>query len=99
VTTSSGVFHWKAVYSGNNPNTVETHHNTDCTDTGEDVTLQQIPTTISTTQKVIPQDSATITSSVNGDNIPAGETVTFYLYAGDTAANNLANCQAHGTTV
>src|SRR5207244_12128630 len=39
------------------------------------------------------------TSSVAGANIPAGGTVTFYLYAGDTAANNLANCQAHGTTL
>jgi hypothetical protein len=96
-----GDYHWVAVYTntGSANNTTPVNHNTDCSDADEAVTVQQIPTQISTTQRVIPQDSATITSSASGDNIPAGGTVTFFLYAGDTAANNLTNCQAHGGTV
>jgi hypothetical protein len=95
-----GVYHWQATYSGDSPNTLGTDTNSGCTDTNEDVTVRQIPTTISTAQNVFPNDSATITSSIAGNNLPAGGTVVFSLY-GPTggAANALANCQAHGTTV
>jgi hypothetical protein len=54
----------------------------------EKVLVRQIPTEITTTQKVYPNDSATITSSVIGDNLPAGGSVQFRLF------NSLANCQA-----
>jgi hypothetical protein len=90
--TSPGVYHWKASYTGDNPNTLGKTHNDNCDQNAEDVTIQQIATSILTAQKVYPQDSATISSNVAGDNIPAGGTVTFYLY------NSLANCQLHGTT-
>jgi hypothetical protein len=105
-----GVYHWQATVddlSNANPpvelsvnNTLPaSEDNALCTDTNEDVTVQQIPTTISTTQKVYPEDSATITSSVTGDNIPVGGTVTFSLYGGGASdAANYANCQAAGTT-
>jgi hypothetical protein len=47
---------------------------------GECFTVVSIPTAISTTQSVIPNDSATISSSVAGDLLGAGGTVTFSLY-------------------
>jgi hypothetical protein len=96
-----GVYHWQATIDNVSPyvspnNTLpQSENNANCTDTNEDVTVQQIPTSISTVQKVYPQDSATITSSAVGDNIPAGGTVTLSLYGNDADnATNLANCQA-----
>lgn len=97
-----GTYHWQAVMddlSNATPpvelsvnNTLPaTENNATCGDTNEDVTVSQIPTTISTAPFVYPQDSATITSSASGDNIPAGGTVTFYLY------NSSANCLLHGS--
>jgi Tfp pilus assembly protein PilX len=97
--TAPGVYHWKASYSGDPPNTLSTDTNSDCTDSNEDVTVRQIPTIIATDQKVFPNDSATITSSVAGDNLPAGGTVVFRLYGPTAGATALVNCQAHGDTV
>jgi hypothetical protein len=93
---SPGTYHWVATYSGDLPNTTASDPNgADATcgqDVNEDVIVRQIPTTISTAQKTYPQDSATITSTVSGDNLPSNGTVTFSLY------NSLANCQAGGAT-
>jgi hypothetical protein len=95
-----GVYNWKASYSGDSPNTNATPTvNATCTDVNEDVTVRQIPTLITTTQKAYPQDSATITSSVSGDNLGTGGTVVFTLYgptSGLTTA--LQNCTANGAT-
>ena len=88
-----GTYHWVAAYGGDSPNTLSSDHNTACNDTDEDVVVRQIPTTITTAQKVFPNDSATVASSVAGKNLPSGGTVTFRLY------NTLANCQLHGDTV
>ncbi len=87
-----GDYHWKASYSGDDPNTLSTTHNDDCDEVGEDVTVRQIPTEISTAQSVYPNDSATIESSESGVNLPGG-TVIFRLYS------SLTSCEAHGTTV
>jgi hypothetical protein len=90
---SPGVYHWVASYGGSTSgNTLGTDHNTDCLDTGEDVTVEQIPTSISTRQRVYPNDAAQIASTKTGDNLPAGGTVTFKLY------DSLADCQLHGAT-
>src|SRR5262249_30935829 len=100
--TAPGVYHWKASYSGDSPNTLSADTNSTCTDSNEDVTVQQIPTIIATDQKVFPNDSATITSSVAGDSLPANGTVVFRLYGptdGATPQTALQNCQAHGDTV
>ena len=94
-----GVYHWKASYSGDSPNTLSADTNSGCTDSNEDVTVRQIPTSIATAQKVFPNDSATITSSVAGDNLPANGTVVFRLYGPTAGATALQNCQAHGDTV
>jgi hypothetical protein len=76
--STPGTYHWVASYSGNSPNTNATSHNTNCSDTLEDVVVSQIPTQIKTKQSWIPNDTATITST-NG-NLAAGGTVTFDLY-------------------
>jgi hypothetical protein len=94
-----GTYHWVASYSGDPPNTGSTSHNTQCNDTAEDVVVRQIPTQISTHQKVFPNDSATITSSVAGNNLPAGGTVIFRLYQAGGGNTALQNCQAHGDTL
>jgi hypothetical protein len=75
-----GDYHWKASYDGDDPNTLETSHNDACDEEGEDVTVRQIPTEIKTKQSWIPNDTATITSSVAGDLLEAGGTVVFSLY-------------------
>ena len=95
-----GVYNWVANYSGNLPNTLAQSGAACGTDPNEAVIVRQIPTLISTAQKTYPQDSATITSSLSGDNLPSGGTVTFRLY-GATAGGNTAlqNCKAHGDTL
>jgi hypothetical protein len=75
-----GDYHWKASYTGDDPNTLGTSHNDLCNETAEDVTIQQIPTTIKTQQSWYPNDTATITSTVAGDLLVAGGTVDFFLY-------------------
>ena len=77
-----GTYHWKAVYTplASDVNNLGSSHNATCTDTDEDVVVQTIPTEISTTQTVIPNDSATITSSFAGDSLGTGGTVVFSLY-------------------
>ena len=80
-----GDYSWVASYDGDSPNTLGTTHNTACDDVDEDVTVRQVPSRISSTQKVLPQDQVTIESTVAGVNLPAGGAVTFRLF-GPTAA-------------
>jgi hypothetical protein len=96
-----GTYHWLATYSdsgspNNVPNTVS--HNSTCSDTKEDVTVQQIPTQITTGPQAYPNDTATITSSVAGDTLPAGGTVTFRLFGPAGGQTALQNCQADDGT-
>ena len=79
-----GTYHWVASYSGDAPNTVGNSHNSSCTDPSETVVVRQIPTEIKTRQSWIPNDTATITSTIG--NLGAGGTVTFTLYANPTCA-------------
>jgi hypothetical protein len=98
--SSPGQYIFVASYAGDLPNTKAIAASAcSAAPEAEKVTVRQIPTTISTTQKVYPQDSATIGSSVSGNLLPAGGTVTFSLYGGAASdAANLANCQAAGAT-
>ena len=108
---SPGKYHWVATYSGPGANGTAVNnvaslmpftalpvtHNADCSDTLEDVTVQQIPTSITTSPWTFPNDSATITSS--DGNLPSGGTIVFKLF-GETALGQgdaLANCQAGGS--
>ena len=84
VPTAAGDYHWVAVYSGNSPNTNGTTHNAACTDGDEDVTVTTVPSSMTTAQRWVPNDSATISAPAGTGNL-AG-TVSFALYAsGDCA--------------
>jgi hypothetical protein len=98
--SAPGQYIFVASYAGDLPNTKGIAASAcSAAPDAEKVTVRQIPTTISTTQKVYPQDAATIASSVSGNLLPAGGTVTFSLYGGGANdAANLANCQAAGAT-
>jgi hypothetical protein len=101
--TAPGTYTYVASYTGQSPNTLKVAA-TACPDPSgaEAVVVRQIPTQISTAQTVFPEDSATITSSVAGNNLPTGGTVVFRLYGptgGATPQTALQNCQAHGDTL
>ena len=76
--TETGTYHWVASYDGDSPNTNGTTHNTACTDTNEDVVVQQLNPTIATAQNFVPNDSATVTVASGGGDL-AGS-VRFRLY-------------------
>jgi hypothetical protein len=88
---SPGKFHWQATYtnSGSANNNSPVTDNGSCDQSREDVTVNQVPTSISTRQFVFPQDKATIAATGGGDL--AGN-VSFKLY------DSLANCTADGAT-
>jgi hypothetical protein len=93
-----GDYSWIASYDGSPPNTNGTDHNTGCGDPDEDVTVQQVTTSISTTQKVLPQDQATISSDTSGVSLPADGTVTFTLFEATTGKTASENCLADDGT-
>jgi hypothetical protein len=78
VPTLTGTYYWVASYSGSSPNTLSATHNTDCADLNEDVTITSVPSSMTTAQRWVPNDSATI-SAPAGSGLLAG-TVTFTLY-------------------
>jgi hypothetical protein len=65
--TAAGTYHWVASYSGNSPNTNATSHNTDCSDTNEDVVVTTVPSSLTSSQSFIPNDSATVSASQGGN--------------------------------
>jgi hypothetical protein len=88
-----GTYHWVAVYSGDSPNTLGVTHGIDpdthaCVDSNENVVVQQLQPTISTAQRFVPNDSATITVASGGGDL-AGN-VRFQLFAGSTTCANTA---------
>jgi hypothetical protein len=86
-----GTYHWVASYSGDLPNTTASPASA-CLDENEDVEVRQIPTSILTDQWVYPNDSATVSSTVAGNELPTGGEIVFKLY------DTVANCQANGST-
>jgi hypothetical protein len=94
-----GTYHWVAEYDGDSPNTLASDSPACGVDPNESVEVRQVPTEISTAQKVFPNDSATITSTVPGENLPAGGEVVFRLYGPQGGQSALQNCLAHGDTV
>lgn len=71
-----GEYHWVAEYSGS-PNTNGTDHNTACGDDNEAVNVNDVPSTISTAQSWVPNDSATVSAEEGGD---LDGTVTFAFF-------------------
>jgi hypothetical protein len=81
--TAAGTYHWKAVYSGNLPNNNGvTDHNSLCTDTNEDVTLTTVPSSLTSAQTWVPNDSVTVTVPAGTGDIVGN--VDFQLFAGGT---------------
>ena len=76
--TAAGNYHWVADYSGNSPNTNAKTHNAACTDTDEDVTVTTVASSISTAQRWVPNDSATVSAPSGG---ALAGSVEFKLYA------------------
>jgi hypothetical protein len=66
--TAAGTYHWVADYSGDLPNTNAASHNapdpntpdSGCTDSNEDVVVNQQNATVSSTQEWLPNDTATV---------------------------------------
>lgn len=83
--TAPGNYHWVAVYSGSSPNTSAVTHNAACTDTDEDVTVSDVPSSISTAQRWVPNDSATVSAPAGGN---LSGTVHFALYANGTCSGS-----------
>jgi hypothetical protein len=77
--TAAGTYHWVAVYSGSLPNTNGTDHNTACNDQNEDVVVNTVPSSISTAQKWVPNDEATISAAAGTG--PLDGAVTFTLFS------------------
>ena len=103
-----GTYHWKATIDNTptppNPpasvnNSLPVTDNDSCNLSREDVVVRQIPTTITSHQSAYPNDSATVTSTAVGDNIPAGGVITFKLYGPAGGQTALQNCLAHGDTL
>lgn len=81
--TAIGEYHWVAQYSGSSPNTTGAVHNTTCTDDAEDVTVQDVASSLSTAQTWVPNDSATVSAAAGGD---LDGTVHFALHTGASCA-------------
>jgi hypothetical protein len=81
--TAPGNYHWVAVYSGNSPNTNGITHNAACNDTAEDVTVTSVASSMTTAQRWVPNDSATISAPAGGS---LAGTVSFKLYASSDCA-------------
>ncbi|WES65111.1 hypothetical protein P0L94_03325 [Microbacter sp. GSS18] len=79
--TSAGTYHWVAEYSGNSPNNNSTDHNTSCNDSNETVVVSTVPSTMTTAQSWVPNDTATVSASAGGD---LAGSVTFKLFDNST---------------
>jgi hypothetical protein len=77
--TLAGDYHWKASYDGDSPNTTSASHNADCTETGEDVTVNTVASTLESAQTWLPNDSVTVSAPDGSGDLDG--TVSFDLYA------------------
>jgi hypothetical protein len=93
--TAPGNYHWVAQYSGNLPNTNGVTHNAACTDTNEDVTVTSVPSSLTTAQTWVPNDSATVTASAGGN---LAGTVSFALYASADCGDAGGDAAIYSTT-
>lgn len=84
VPTAPGEYHWVAIYSGNLPNTIGLTHNAGCTDDDEDVVVNTVPSTLSSAQRWVPNDSVTV-SAPAGSGALAGN-VDFELFDNATCS-------------
>ncbi|MFL6181292.1 MAG: hemagglutinin [Actinomycetes bacterium] len=91
VPTAAGTYHWVAQYSGNSPNNMGTTHNAACGDSNEDVVVSTVASSMTTAQRWVPRDSATISAPAGGD---LAGTVSFDLYK----SNDCSGTAIYSTT-
>jgi hypothetical protein len=100
--SAPGQYVFVASLAADSPNTLGVSA-TACADqpSNEKVTVRTIPTQITTSPFVFPQDQATITSSVTGNNLGTGGSVVFKLFGPTGATTGQTNCTngANVTTV
>ena len=85
--SAPGDYHWVATYSGS-PNTLGTTHNADCSDAQESVTVTSVPTSLTSAQSWVPNDSVTVTAPAGSGDL-AGS-VSFSLHpSGDCTGTAL----------
>ena len=77
----AGTYYWVASYSGDSPNNLGTTHNADCADANEDVVVKSVPSTLSTEQTWVPNDTAEVSAPAGGD---LAGTVTFEFFENGT---------------
>jgi hypothetical protein len=67
--TAVGTYHWVATYTPatGDPNNVGSTHNSDCSDTNEDVTVTSVASSMTSAQSFIPNDSATVSAPQGGN--------------------------------
>jgi hypothetical protein len=75
--TAVGTYHWVASYSGDPPNTNGTSHNSDCSDSNEDVVVSSVASSMTSAQSFIPNDSVTVSAAAGGN---LAGTVHFAVY-------------------
>jgi len=90
--TEPGTYHWVADYTGDAPNTNATSHNSDCTDANEDVVVTSVPSSMTTAQSFILNDSATVSAQEGG---ALAGTLTFKVFE----SNNCSGDAIHTETV
>ena len=88
VAPGPGDYHWVAEYDSNDANTNDTDHNTACTDTDENVTIQQLQPTLSTAQSFLPNDSVTVQVETGAGNLDGY--VVFELFVDDDDCSGTA---------
>lgn len=78
VPTAAGTYYWVAVYSGNLPNNVGSTHNANCADLNEDVVVSTVPSSMTTAQNWVPNDSATISAPAGTGNLAGSVFFTLF---------------------
>jgi hypothetical protein len=87
VPTAAGTYHWVAVYSGNSPNTSSTTHNTACNTAAEDVVVTTVPSSLTSAQSWVPNDSVTVSATAGGN---LAGTVSFEFFTNGTCTGTAA---------
>jgi hypothetical protein len=96
VPTLAGDYHWVAEYSGNLPNTNSVTHNAACDDANEDVIVTSVPSSLTSAQSWVPNDSVTVSAPAGGDL--AGK-VYFTLYPSSDCTGTAIYSTPDGVTV
>lgn len=94
--TQAGTYHWAASYSSDSVNNNGTTHNTACDDTAEDVVVSTVPSSMTTAQTWVPNDSATISATAGGNL--AGKAY-FTLYPSSDCTGTAVYSTPNGVTV